>query len=324
MQTPTIVTIIVPVHNGERYLAEALDSMLSQTVPDFRVIVVDDESRDGSAAIALRYCDRDTRFTYLKSERNVGAGGARNIGISHATTDLVAFLDADDRWYPTFLERMIAVMQARPDIDCLFSDFDYIDETGAVSETHSAYDDPTQELHPKAVTYNEIWSGTNSPLPSVLLMKRSALLAVKMFRPIHAEDTNLWLRLGLEHSFWELPVVLASYRRHSSQWTSKANVDKFALGRTNAYWSAVRECPQIVRRVGRAEFRRRMHELHKFSGNYWFWMHRDYRRALPHLLQCAKHRPFKFDVYKKLVWCCTPNPARVMLRQLRKLRWSSP
>ncbi len=94
-QNPT-VSVIIPVHNGARYLAEAIESALAQTHPSQEIIVVDDGSTDGSATIAARY-GPPVRLT---ATAHVGAPIARNHAASLATGDWLAFLDADDRWLP--------------------------------------------------------------------------------------------------------------------------------------------------------------------------------------------------------------------------------
>src|SRR5688572_20501170 len=92
--TPTI-SCIVPVYNGERYIREALDSILGQTYPNLEVVVVDDGSTDATAAAVASY---GNRVSYLW-QPNAGPVAARNLGLGAATGDYVAFLDADDLWH---------------------------------------------------------------------------------------------------------------------------------------------------------------------------------------------------------------------------------
>lgn len=101
--SPT-VSCIVPVFNGERYLAEALGSILAQTHPPLELIVVDDGSTDASATIAAGYGDR----VRLVRQANAGPASARNRGLDLAAGDFVAFLDSDDLWHPDKLRRQLA------------------------------------------------------------------------------------------------------------------------------------------------------------------------------------------------------------------------
>lgn len=107
------VSCIVPVYNGEAYLAEALDSILAQTLPALEVLVVDDGSSDGTAAVARRY---GKRIAYLH-QLHMGQSAARNHGLRVARGDLVAFLDADDLADPARLARQVARFQAKPELD---------------------------------------------------------------------------------------------------------------------------------------------------------------------------------------------------------------
>lgn len=111
-----LVSCIVPVFNGERFLGEALDSILGQTYRPLELIAVDDGSTDGTPEVLAGYADR------LKCIRQENAGGAkaRNRGLDEARGDFVAFLDADDLWHPDKLTLQLARLNNRPDLDvCL-------------------------------------------------------------------------------------------------------------------------------------------------------------------------------------------------------------
>jgi glycosyltransferase involved in cell wall biosynthesis len=116
MEKPTI-SCIVPVYNGERFLAEALESILGQSYQHLEVIVVDDGSTDGSAAVARKFGGR------IRYHRQANAGGpaARDEGIRLSTGELVAFLDSDDLWHPEKLDRQWARFEVRPELDFCFT-----------------------------------------------------------------------------------------------------------------------------------------------------------------------------------------------------------
>ena len=116
MKNPSI-SCIVPVFNGERFLSEALDSILEQTYQKLEVIVVDDGSTDGTESVARRYGPR-IRYHY---QSNAGAPAARDEGVRMSNGELVAFLDADDLWHPEKLTRQLARFQARPELDLCFT-----------------------------------------------------------------------------------------------------------------------------------------------------------------------------------------------------------
>jgi glycosyltransferase involved in cell wall biosynthesis len=109
----SLVSCIVPVYNGERYLREALDSILAQTYRPIEIIVVDDGSTDGTHEVAASYGDR---VRYL-CQPNSGPAQARNFGLGAAHGEFVAFLDADDLWDPEKLARQMARFKAHPELD---------------------------------------------------------------------------------------------------------------------------------------------------------------------------------------------------------------
>lgn len=110
--TPPTVSCIIPVYNGERFLAEGIESLLAQTRPPDEIIVVDDGSTDGSADVARSFGDR-VRYVH---QENAGPAAARNRGIREATGDFISFLDADDLWEPTKLERQLRRFDERPEL----------------------------------------------------------------------------------------------------------------------------------------------------------------------------------------------------------------
>ncbi|HEY3305032.1 MAG TPA: glycosyltransferase family A protein [Candidatus Binatia bacterium] len=115
----SLISCIVPVFNGERYLRETLDSILAQTYRPLEVIVVDDGSTDGTAAVVTQY---GARVRYL-SQPNSGPATARNLGLVAALGEFTAFLDADDLWHPEKIARQITRFHKRPEIELCFTGF---------------------------------------------------------------------------------------------------------------------------------------------------------------------------------------------------------
>jgi glycosyltransferase involved in cell wall biosynthesis len=107
-----LVSIVVPVFNGERFLAECLDSLVAQDHPTIEIVVVDDGSTDGSAAVAARYPE-----VRLLQRAHEGVGATRNAGIAAATGSLIGFCDADDWWKPHKASVQVAYLAAHPEVD---------------------------------------------------------------------------------------------------------------------------------------------------------------------------------------------------------------
>lgn len=113
MTQEALISCIVPVHHGERYLQEALDSILGQTYRPLEIIVADDGSTDGTPEVAASYGEQ----IRLLTQATAGPAATRNLGLSAAQGEFVAFLDADDLWHPEKLARQIARIQIRPELD---------------------------------------------------------------------------------------------------------------------------------------------------------------------------------------------------------------
>jgi glycosyltransferase involved in cell wall biosynthesis len=197
-----LVSCIVPVYNRERYVADALDSILAQTHRPIEVIAVDDGSTDGSAAVIQHYGDR-VRYVW---QPNGGPSAARNQGVRVARGAFLAFLDSDDLWHPEKLARQLARFDARPELDLCVTALRSFVQSDTVDD-----DDP--RLH-KAY-FREASTGHVSF--TTVLVRRAAFERVGPFNEAVsvAEDREWMLRAaecGLirEH----LPQVLARYRLH--------------------------------------------------------------------------------------------------------------
>jgi hypothetical protein len=114
------VSVIVPSRDSGRFIAEALDSILGQTVAPEQIIIVDDGSTDDTEQVVRRYAD--PRVDYIKQSRT-GIAAARNAGLNAARGEFVSFLDADDRWKPHFIERMHGFLAEDPTVVCAFANF---------------------------------------------------------------------------------------------------------------------------------------------------------------------------------------------------------
>lgn len=126
-----LVSIIMPCYNYAEYVGDAIGSILAQTYGHFEVIIVDDGSTDGTPAILAEVTD--PRFRVVRQE-NAGAAAARNTGRGLARGQFITFLDADDLWRPTFLERQMAVFEAEPDVEYCFANM-VRTENGQVLQT---------------------------------------------------------------------------------------------------------------------------------------------------------------------------------------------
>ncbi len=218
-QTPG-VSVIMSVYNGERYLAEAIRSILDQTFTDFEFLIVDDGSSDRSAAIMDDFAARDSRIRVIRQE-NRGLIASLNRLLHEARAPLVARMDADDISLPARLDRQMIFLREHPDHGVVGTNTHDLDEEGTILEC--------TDLHP--LDHGEIATAVEhrSPIchPSVM-MRRDAILAVGGYRnPYrHCEDYDLWLRLLERTRLANLPDRLLLYRRSPAQVSVQHELDQ--------------------------------------------------------------------------------------------------
>jgi glycosyltransferase involved in cell wall biosynthesis len=131
---PPQVTVIIPTFNRARYLTEAIQSVLGQTFPDYELIVVDDGSTDGTAAVLEGF--GDSRLRVLRQE-NHGISAAMNAGLRAAQGEYIARLDSDDVWFPNLLAYETRVLDSRPDIGVVYARAQAMSANGTPREHYS-------------------------------------------------------------------------------------------------------------------------------------------------------------------------------------------
>lgn len=211
------VSVIIPTYNCDRFLPEAINSVLQQTLTQLEIIVIDDGSTDQTAAILQAYQARHGDRVRTVSRFNQGVSAARNHGIQLAQGEWIAFLDADDVFFPDKLKAQLQVAAENPDLGMIHSGWQRVDSAGKVLTIVEPWHQvPRLDL--------EGWLRYKPVLPSAMLFRRDWLLRSGGFDPRFSmsEDTELILRLARSgcESEW-LRQVTVSYRQHDSNATHK-------------------------------------------------------------------------------------------------------
>lgn len=191
------VVAVIPLYNGERYIAEAIESVLGQTVAPAEIVVVNDGSTDEGAAIVEKF---ESRGVKLLHQENAGQGSARNTGVANSTSDVICFLDQDDRWYPNHVEALLKAFtkglasDQRRELGWAYANLDEIDADGGfVSER---FLDALGSTHPKT-SLAECLSQDMFVLPGASMVSRQAFEAAGGFDEGFRgyEDDDLFLRI---------------------------------------------------------------------------------------------------------------------------------
>lgn len=208
------VDVVIPVYNGAPFIEKALRSVLEQDLPPARIIVVDDGSTDATASI-VKGVRGEVPISYLYQE-NGGLSSARNAGIRVCRSRYVAFLDADDEWYPDKLSRQVALFEAGrfPELGAVYCRYDIIDESSTVRhDCHVVEPDPENrgDIFERILAANKV-TGSGSGI----LVLREALEQVGFFdeKLSACEDWDMWLRLAERYQFDFVPEKLVKIRRH--------------------------------------------------------------------------------------------------------------
>lgn len=225
------VAAIIPTYNCGRYLPEAVESVRRQTYPISEIVIVDDGSNDGTEQIVSRL-GSDIRYI---TQTNAGPSAARNNGVNAATSDWVAFLDADDIWLPEKTERQIELIEKHPELALVATNRTEVDATGEVL-LNSLF-----EKHRFKDCFEQL---AGDPIPNALAMliranfvpTSSALVNRKVFLELQgfntnirfSEDLELWCRIASSHPVGCLPTVQSLYRRHDSN--AVGNIEKMLEG----------------------------------------------------------------------------------------------
>lgn len=218
---PTI-SVIVPAYNAQNTILETIASIRSQTFTDFELIIVDDGSSDRTLELLQNI--RDPRIKLVAYE-NSGVSVARNRGISLATSEYLAFIDADDLWTSDKLEQQLAVLQQHSTAGVAYSWTCFMDRQGKFVHT----DRPVYfegNVRAELLKTNFLLSGSNP------LIRREALASVGGFDPTltHAEEWDLYLRLAAKYDFVVVPKTQILYRQTAGSASAKIEVmEKDAL-----------------------------------------------------------------------------------------------
>jgi teichuronic acid biosynthesis glycosyltransferase TuaG len=130
MNSPPKISIVMPAYNAERYIKNSIDSVLMQTLSDFELLIINDCSKDNTAEIVKSYMARDERIRLIDLPVNMGAPAApRNVGIKQSLGKWIAFLDSDDIWHPTKLQRQIELLERTGASFCSTKMLDFIDQS---------------------------------------------------------------------------------------------------------------------------------------------------------------------------------------------------
>jgi glycosyltransferase involved in cell wall biosynthesis len=273
------VTVIIPCYNSSRFISKTIDSVFNQTYENLEIVAIDDGSKDETREILKGYLPK-IRILHHPGNANLGEGASMNLAIIETESDLIAFLDHDDIWYPNKIKEQVGVFQKYPDVALVYTNGYVIGENDNILY-NMLPDDFREENVPGKILLNCYIRTTSS-----VMVRRNVLNQIGSFNTdLYTVDHELWVRISEVARFFYLPEYLTGYRSHGAGQKSlsrKMWEDEFILLR-----EACKRYPYGVDLK-----RRRLAVLYYRLGEF-DWNHNDYFRAVKNYFLAGILDPFR-------------------------------
>ena len=210
----------MPAYNAEKFIDQTIESVLSQTFKNWELIIINDGSSDQTKQVAEKYHLKDERIKVI-NQVNKKQGGARNAGLTVAKGEWIAFLDADDLWESTKLNKQLAVTALFPDVDLIYSNGYFFSDNNLIDTKH--YVAPVGEFTSSKM-YKMLFEKNQIPVLSVILKRRMLEdVGLQDEREIiqGCEDFDYWIRIAKgDNVFYGMEDRLFYYRKHNNNMSS--------------------------------------------------------------------------------------------------------
>ena len=310
------ISVIIPSYNCGRYIREAVESVLAQSIRPDEIIVADDGSTDRTAQVLSPYAGR-IKYVY---QENRGEPAARNLGLRHAGGELIAWLDADDLWLPDKLEMQLAYFAQHPDCALVYTDGTMFDEDGITAPSireHFRLTFPSGDIYPQL--FRETLFGSGS-----VVFRKSCLEKVGWFdeKLLIGSDYDMWLRIArrFEVGYVEKPLLM--YRQHATMSTRRLR----SLTPAGEPWEvavlkkSLQLYPEVVNELGQAAIDDRLSKAYanyahgRFQEADYSCAHQLFRGALRH-----SRRNLRYWLFY-MITCLSPSQVSAGRKVYRKLR----
>ncbi len=206
----TLVSILLPVYNGERFLSEAILSVRNQTFKSWELLIINDGSTDSSAEIAMEFSNMDERVKVFEKEHS-GVAKSLNFGLNKAAGELIARIDSDDLWFPEKLEYQVDLLKGNPDLFLMGTSVIMIDETGLSLAVQKGFNNRLP-FSSKGIRRNLLKN--NLFCHSSVMFRRDLISNIGMYHEgfKNSEDYEYWIRAAKKVSCEISGRVLVKYR----------------------------------------------------------------------------------------------------------------
>jgi glycosyltransferase involved in cell wall biosynthesis len=297
MSKSPIVSVVMAVYNTERFLAQAIDSILKQSFQDFELMIVDDGSTDRSLKIAQQYAAKDDRIQLI-TQPNQGIPKTRNVLLQAAKAELIAVMDSDDVAFPDRLKQQVEFLQRHPEIVCVGSFQDWIDEAGRLLFNH------TEPESNDAIQPLLLGGRTCISNPSAM-MRRQALVQIGGYDESlpQVEDLDVFLKLGEIGQLANLPETLLQYRQHLRSISAANQMREIDLRRQvcEAAWRRRGITGQLLETSPNRPYDRSSRHAYLMQYGWRFFLDRQRMAAVIYGWRAVSTLPLKLEGWKLLL-----------------------
>jgi glycosyltransferase involved in cell wall biosynthesis len=291
-----MVSVIIPAFNSEKYISQAIESVLNQTYQNFELIIVNDGSTDRTEEIIQNYLNGHL-YIYQK---NKGVAAARNTGISASKGEYIAFLDSDDIWLPKKLELQVHYLTMHLDTDLVYADYSTFNDRGILEENLTL---ARQLPRPCGYIFHTLLFKCFFQTSTVMI-RRNVLDKVGMFDEqfFVGEDYDLWLRISAEHRIGYLPEVVAKYRQHSPSITAR-DLPTYKPWEIKVIEKALKMFPQEKTKIFSRKLKKRLARPY-FDIAYAAFHKKKYQVARYYFSKCLQTWPYNSKAIIYYFLCC--------------------
>jgi len=268
------VSVVIPTYKRPDFLVEAVESVLAQTYQDFEIIVIDDGSEDDTKSRLTGFIEKTPAAqgrTFFYEQKNSGSAIARNRGIFYSKGEYVAFLDSDDLWYPTKLEKQVKILYENPEIGVVYTDC-YCGESASDPNQQGFFanaNPPSGMIFERMLRNNLFWT-------SSLLLRKEVFILAGTFDPTlrRCQDYDLWLRICYYNPCHFIPEILGLFREHPNRITKN-----HVLGEHKCHAFAIQAIRWQNDKMASQRFRRRAAGMFSSIAKQYF-KHSDTKNAV--------------------------------------------
>lgn len=302
-----LVSVIIPTYNSADFIEKALESVFRQTYQNFEILVIDDGSTDTTKIILEKYRDR-IRYYY---QENTGPAGARNRGIRMALGEYIAFLDADDIWLPTKLEKQVALFEQRENLGMVTTGVCSFDENGVFG-----FSTGKRNKLMKGDIVRNIFLKSDVGTPTVMVRKRIFESIGYFEENIHqAEDDNMWIRIAAHYDVELIDETLVRVRNHPLRITLNKS-ELLESVQKNIQLLKTKYGDTVRKRIEKAIPRKISHV--QFAIGYGHYENGDYNRARKAFARGAYYRIWFWKNPFYFMLTLMPSPLVTLLRSFKK------